>query len=174
MPTLLDLTEEAVTIDSLLEQLGGEIPTEEIERSIDTVLDDLEGRIEQKLDSYAGLIEEYAAVARARREHAKKLEDSARVIDNKAEVLKARLKYFFERTGRTRPVVGQRYTVSVVKNGGKLPLKLHCDPEQMPEQFRRAVTSYKADTDAIRAALEGGEQLVFAELGERGTRLQIK
>jgi hypothetical protein len=174
MSTLFELTEESVTIDSLLEQLGGEIPNEETERAIDAVLADLEVRTEQKMDAYAGLIEEYAAVARARREHAKKLEESARRIENKADVLKGRLLHFFERTGRTRPVVGSPYTVAVATNGGKLPLKLHCQPEQLPEEYRREVTTYKADQDAIRAALEAGTPLVFAELGERGKSLRIK
>lgn len=43
---------------------------------------------------------------------------------------------------------------------------------QLPEQFQRV--SIEADTKAIREALEAGQQLPFAHLGDRGSSLRIK
>lgn len=43
---------------------------------------------------------------------------------------------------------------------------------QLPEQFQKV--SIDADTAAIRAALEAGESLEWARLGERGSSMRIK
>lgn len=50
---------------------------------------------------------------------------------------------------------------------------MSCDPEQLPEEYRVTLVSYRPDQEAIRAALERGERLVFAALGERGKSLRI-
>jgi len=46
------------------------------------------------------------------------------------------------------------------------------DPKTLPERFQKITV--EANSPAIREALESGEKLEFAELGERGTSLRIK
>ena len=47
-------------------------------------------------------------------------------------------------------------------------------PEDMPEEYRIQNVTYKADDAAIRAALDAGQELPFAKLGERGTHLRVR
>jgi hypothetical protein len=63
------------------------------------------------------------------------------------------------------------HRIKVVKNGGKLPLSI--DEGCVPEEYIKKVVVESPDKEKIRAALESGEVLPFASLGERGTHLKI-
>jgi len=93
--------------------------------------------------------------------------------ENRAKFLKDRLKWFFE-THSIRTVETARYRLSLARNGGKAPLILKDGvlPTELPNHFQRV--SIDPDTTAIREALERGEQLDFAQLGDRGTSIRIK
>lgn len=125
-----------------------------------------------KLDNYGALISELEARSLARTEEAKRLQTLAKTDSNKAKRLKERLKFFFEQHGYGK-IETDRYRFSLVKNGGKSPVVLNddYDPCDMPEEFTRL--ERMADLAAIREALEAGEELEFAALGERGTSLRI-
>ena len=73
-------------------------------------------------------------------------------------------------TGRKE--AGGLLKAKIQKNGGMLPLILSEAPERLPEAFRRV--SYEADNEAIRKALDEGQELDFASYGERGESLRIK
>ncbi len=119
------------------------------------------------------LIAEMSARAEVRKAEAKRLSELAAVDEKRARLLKERLKWFFE-THNLKAVETARYRLSVAKNGGKAPLILNdgITPTQLPERFVKV--SIDPDTTAIREALEAGEQLDFATLGDRGTSLRIK
>jgi hypothetical protein len=97
----------------------------------------------------------------------------AQADENRAKLLKQRLQWFFE-THNLKSVETARYKLSLAKNGGKAPLILdeNVPATQLPERFRRV--SIDADIIAIRQALEAGEQLGFAQLGDRGQSLRIR
>jgi hypothetical protein len=171
--TLFDLTSEMIEIDNLLEESGGDVSDPELEAAIDRVLDENTGALKTKLDAYVTLIAEYESRAEFLASEAKRLAALAKAKESHAEHLRARLKQFFERTGKEKFETGH-FVISLRKSGGKLPLKLHCDPELLPEDYRLTLTTYKANQEAIRAALESGESLVFAELAERGKSLCIR
>ena len=128
---------------------------------------------DRKLDGYAALITEMTARAEIRKAEAKRLTELAAADESRARLLKDRLKWFFE-LHQLKTVQTNRYKLSVAKNGGKAPLILDesVPVTQLPEQFQRV--SIDPDTLAIREALERGEKLGFAQLGERGTSLRIK
>ena len=128
---------------------------------------------DRKLDNYAALISEITARAELRKSEARRLMELAQVDENRAKLLKDRLKAFFE-VHSLKTVETARYKLSLAKNGGKQPLILDdsIPVTQLPEQFQRV--SVDPDTAAIRSALERGELLEFAQLGERGTSLRIK
>ena len=60
---------------------------------------------------------------------------------------------------------------SITKNGGKLPIVLTVDPKDLPFDFQRV--KIEANSDAIRDALEHGQEVPGAELGERGEHIKI-
>jgi hypothetical protein len=113
------------------------------------------------------------ARAEVRKAEAKRLMALAAADEQRARLLKERLKWFFETHG-LHTVETARYRLSLSKNGGKAPLILKDEiaPEELPECFQQV--SVAPNTAAIRAALEAGEVLDFAQLGDRGTSLKIK
>ena len=125
-----------------------------------------------KLDNYGALVFELEARSVARAEEAKRLQSLAKTDSNKAKRLRDRLKFFFEQYGYGK-IETDRYRFSLAKNGGKAPVILNddYDARDLPEWFTKP--EIKPDLDAIRIALESGEQLEFAALGERGTSLRI-
>lgn len=82
------------------------------------------------------------------------------------------------------PYQGQLGRLALQKNGGVLPLALSFDDRVLTsetidthgidERFYRMTVTYSLDTEAIRVALEAGEKLAWAMLGERGQHLRIK
>ena len=67
-----------------------------------------------------------------------------------------------------------RYKLSLQRNGGKAPLILdeNLAVTQLPEHFKRVTID--ADPTAIRLALERGEKLEWAQLGESGVSMRIR
>ena len=68
----------------------------------------------------------------------------------------------------------ERFRVSIAKNGGKAPLDIRVGPDELPEWAITRKTIVETNKDAIRARLESGEALSFANIMERGSRLVIK
>jgi len=171
--SLYELTTEALAIESLLDQLGGEIPDGEIEGAIDALLADNSRRLDDKLDAYAALITSVKVRAVFRHQEAKRLGQLAHLDQVKAEKLLERLKLYFERTGEGK-VETPRFSISLVSNGGKRPLLLDeaLDPATLPAELRRH--RYEADRERIRQMLEAGAAYSFARLGERGSSIRIK
>lgn len=88
------------------------------------------------------------------------------------EFLKGRLKTHLEATEQQK-LRTKRFNIAVCANGGKAPLRFdNTPPEQMPERFKRVTV--EPDREAIRTALEAGEELSFAYLAERESHLRIK
>lgn len=98
--------------------------------------------------------------------HFQKLaEREQRVADTVTQMVKDSLVAVNRQKVRTT-----RFHPRICKNGGKAPV-VHDDtaPEKLPERF----TIKERNNSEIRAALEAGEKLSFAQLGERGTHLRI-
>ena len=67
----------------------------------------------------------------------------------------------------------KRFNISINGNGGKQPLRFdNTAPGDLPTRFQRTII--EPDKDAIRAALEAGEEISFAYLAERENHLRIK
>lgn len=165
---LYQLTQEMIELDVLLE--SAEDPDDPavfdaIQRALA-----LQDERERKVDAYCCLIAEISARAVARKAEAKRLSENASRQENKVKALKRRLLESFEALGIGK-LETERFTVSAVKNGGKVPLQIEPFAE-IPEEFQRITIS--PDNDKIRAALEAGDDLPFAQLGERGKHMRIK
>lgn len=172
MSTLYKLTCDYQEFDDLLAECGGDISDPLVEAALDRHLAGLAENRSEKVGNYLALIREKQARAQARADEAKRLQESARREEKQAEALLKRLQTAFEAAGWDK-VETRLGTVSLVKNGGKRPVVISAD--MRPEDaagFRRVTVDF--DKEAIRAALEAGELLGWAELGERGKSLRIR
>lgn len=172
---LFEITDDLLKLNDLLDEVEGDVSRfGEMEPAITAYMDSLAGEEAAKLDAYVNLIrqlESEAAVAKAEAEqYAKK----AKTRESRAAWLKERLKMHMEQTGQGKVDTERGRTVTIQRNGGKLPVTVNdsVDLNAIPLWCVKIVRS--VDTDAVRSALERGEALDFARLGERGTHLRIK
>ena len=170
MKTLFDISQELLLLELQLEEAEGEMND-----ALEEWFDQLNEEKEQKLDNYAALIRELEARSYARTEEAKRLKELADADKKKAERLKARLKAFFMDT-QLQKIETDRFKLSIRKNGGVTPLIFdeHLEVAALPDAYRVDTVIHKANTEAIRSALDNGEELPFVKYGERGTSLSIK
>ena len=107
------------------------------------------------------------------KQEAKRLADRARVDSNRAASLKQMLQEFFA-CHDLKTVETARYKLTLASNGGKAPLIVDEDygTTAIPDELCKVTR--EPDTAAIRAALEAGEELPFARVGERGQSMRIK
>jgi hypothetical protein len=175
MATLFEISKTITELESQLDDLADQ--PQEQQTVIEAWLKELEAETreerDRKLDNYAALIGELQARAEARKQEADRLLQRAKTDQNKAENLKRMLQWFFE-AHDLKKVETARYQLALTKHGGKPPLEIKPDlcPEDLPPQFQRV--KVEVDTAAIRTALEAGEMLDFARLGERGQSIRIK
>ena len=171
MDTLMELTED---YQALMEYADSTDPDDQ-QCFLDT-LEGLKGAINLKFDAY------HAVMCQ--------VDGQIDVLDREIKLLTARKKALVEnrkrmdgalievidRIGDTDKKTGKKYIqtdlhkYSIVNNGGVVPLVV--DEEQVPDAYKKVIL--ETDNQKIRDALEKGEELTFAHLGERGRRLSIK
>ena len=168
--SLFNISEDLEKLNTLLDEVGDDAEQQEL---IQQWFETLGEERDRKLDGYAALISEMQARADVRKAEAKRMQELATTDENRARLLKARLKTFFE-THDIKTIETPRYKLTLAKNGGRAPLILdeNLAVTSLPEHFQKV--SIDADTAAIREALEKGESLEWARLGERGTSMRIK
>ena len=168
--TLFNISDDLQHLNDLLDDCGDDAQQQQM---VNDWLEQLGNERDCHLDNYSALVVEMATRAAARKAEAQRLMELVAADENKARLLRDRLKWFFE-THDLKTVDTARYRLSVAKNGGKAPLILDesVPVTKLPEQYQKV--SIDANTAAIREALEAGEVLQFAHLGERGTSLRIK
>ena len=160
---LYELTDELIQLQEMM--------SEECEEQVllDTI-EAVEGEFDAKIEGYCKVIKNLEADAKALKEESKRLSARQKSIENNISRMKNAMQTALIQTGRKE--AGGLLKAKIQKNGGMLPLILSEAPERLPEAFRRV--SYEADNEAIRKALDEGQELDFAEYGERGESLRIK
>lgn len=151
------------------EQLLSMLYDEDVDEQM--ILDTLEGKegeIEDKADNYAKIIKELEAKKNARKEEAKRLTESAKIFENRVNILKQSLFNIMKSIGKTK-FTTNLFSFNIAKNGGKQALTIN---GEVPEEYTKIIT--ENDTDKIRQALEEGKELSFAHLEPRGESLRIK
>ena len=168
--TLFGISHDLEKLNDLLDESNDDAEQQQL---IAQWFETLGDERDRKLDGYAALITEMLARAEVRKAEAKRLTELAASDENRAKLLRDRLKWFFQ-AHNLKSINTARYRLLVATNGGKQPLIIDesVPVTQLPEQFQRV--SIDPDTAAIRDALERGEKLGFAQLAERGTSLRIK
>jgi len=172
--SIYDLLEQNAQIENVLTQIeSGDIDAEGADQALYDALIATDEAIATKLERYAKLVRSREALAKARSEEAKHLAERAKVAENEAARLKKVMKMALEALKLTKVDAGI-FTVAIQANGGVTPLNVDLAPEELPEAYRTAKTVYSANQEAIRAALDKGEELPFARYGERGNSLRIR
>lgn len=174
MNSLYQLNENLAALEQLLEEAGGDITEGTQGESLEKWMEEYEWQMRDKVDGYGGFIANMTADIEAIQAETKRLSDRARVFVNRIERLKAMAKLAMEMRG-VRKLEGQKFTISIQKNGGKDPIELLVeDPTKYPDQFVKIVRN--PDKEALRVALEeeDPEAAKFARLGERGESVRIR
>lgn len=122
-------------------------------------------------DDFCKIIREMDLDADKRISEGKRLIESGQEMLSRANGLKEYLKDSMIMTDNTK-IKTDLFTLSVCKNGGKTPIEV--DDENVPQEYKQEVVTYKVDSNKIREKLEEGQKLTFARFRERGTHLRIK
>ena len=93
------------------------------EQMVLDTLESIEGDIEDKADNYAKIMKELETKAKARKEEAQRLSESAKVFENRVKALKSNLFNAMKETGKTR-FATNLFSFSIAKNGGKQALTM--------------------------------------------------
>ena len=160
---LYELTDELIQLQDMM--------SEECEEQVllDTI-EAVEGEFDAKIEGYCKVIKNLEADAKALKEEAKRLSARQKSIENNISRMKNAMTEALRQTGKKE--AGGLLKAKIQKNGGMLPLIVTEPSESLPDAFRKV--SYEADNDAIRKALDEGQELRFASYGERGESLRIK
>ena len=143
----------------------------ELDPVLDKLLQELEGKIEDKVESYCRIIRELELTAKARAEEAARIKELSERDSNAAKQMKSRLQYFFS-LQNLKKLETKSFRLSVCANGGHQPIEVSCDPSELPEQFQKVTVS--ANNEAIREALTMGTTLTGCKLLPRGEHIRIK
>ena len=164
MASIFDLTDEMQHLMMLAETDDGEISYELAE-----ALGKTEAEFNTKVESWLHVIGELEAVADARKAEADRIKSLSTTSRNAAERMKTILLHTLQKLGLQK-VETTRYKVRW-QRAGKSPLLIG-NPDLIPDSFCNLVRH--PDKEAIREALERGEQLGFATLGDKTAFLVIK
>jgi hypothetical protein len=173
MSTLYEINHDINDLENQLEELDLNNASQEEHNAFIERWLCLEGQLHSKLDNYGIFIRELEARAEVRKAEAKRLQERATVDENKAKALKESLLYVF--TARDlKKIETKRFSFSRAKNGGKAPIILdeQIPISEIPTEYQTVIVQISKET--IRKALESGQELPFARLGERGENIRIK
>ena len=160
---LYELTEEYANLEDWFED-------EELdEETLLDTLEGVEGEYNDKMEAYCKVIKNYESLAKAKKDEAKNLSNQAKTLENKVSWMKHTMYESMKATGK-KEAGGDILSAKIVKKGGVTPLEI--DEENVPITYQKAV--YSVDKEAIRKALDDGQELDFAHFGERGEYLKIK
>ena len=171
MSSLYGITQNLSYLDHAITQaIEDDTPYDDISAMLAEHLS-TEADFQQKVEAYCSYIADLQALADARAAEAKRIAALAQATASKAQTLKDALKHSLTVLSRNK-VETDRFSVRVQRAGGKVPLIL--DETAVPGEWTTSKVVVSPDKEKIRAALEAGECLEFASLGERGNVLIIR
>jgi hypothetical protein len=175
MPSLFDIGTELQALDQLLDERGGDISDTDVEAAVTQWFEQLAHDESRKLDNYYGLIRQLEGEAEVAKSEANTFRQKAQTRERRIAWLKSLLLTHLQRTNRTKVSTATGRTIALQANGGKLPLAVNWDLIDLDEIDPKFVTiKRELNQDAVRAALESGEEFIYAMIQERGQHLRIK
>ena len=168
--TLLDISDDMVALNDLICESDGDVSS--WENTLDEWITDLKTNMSGKVDNYAALITMIQGRIKFRQEEAERLKARALTDENAVVFLKKRLLDAFK-LHQIGKLETDRFRVSLAKNGGLLPL-LIANPNLVPKDYVRTLTTESVDKEKVRQALTNGQKVEGCELLERGEHINIK
>ncbi len=168
MATMFELT---ATLRQLLELAGSDDPDEQ--QAFADTLEAVSGEIGVKADSYKYVMDQLEGQAQKCKEAAQYLSDkAARIAENEKRIKETIMQVIEQMPADAKGkkcIQGDTYKFTIVKNGGKQPMKVDGD---VPDNYMKII--FTPDNDKIRKELEAGKPLPFAHLEERGVHLNVR
>ena len=168
MGNLRQISEEYLELSNML--LDDDIDDDLIQAIIDT-LEAKSGEFELKAENYAKILGNLEDDIESSKKEEKRLSSRRKILENRYKWLKDILFNGMKITGKTDFSSGN-YKFKICKNGGKLPIELKVDVNELPNEL--VTISKKANNDAIREYIEKTGDVTYATFGERGESLRIK
>lgn len=164
---LYDITTDLLTLQDMLEE-----DVTDDQALLDT-FEAVQGEYEIKLESYCKVIKNLEAHVSVLKEESDRLTNKRKTIENNIDRLKKAI-YESMKATNTNKVNGTLFSLSIQKNGGKLPVIVapDIDTSKLPDNL--VIVTEKPSIDAIRDLLEAGKKVEGFTLGERGESLRIK
>ena len=162
--TLYELRAEYMELLALLED-----PDTDPQVIADT-MEGIQGELDIKCDSYVVVIKNLESQVEMIDAELIRLEKNKSALTNNIKRMKSAVLDTIQMTG-SRKMVTDHFKLSIVKNGGKQPMEVD-EIEKIPQDY--LTMKPVANMEKIRQELEGGSQLDFARLKERGEHLSIR
>lgn len=168
MAALYEMTGDIIDLYHMAEE---DDDFQQFKQEFKDTMEGLEGEFDDKAAQIGRFIRSLDADAKSLKEESDHLIRKQKAIENRSKWMREYLFNNMQAIGKTQS--GDAVTtIRIQKNGGKIPLILDSDVENIPPEYQKI--TYSADNDKIREALDEGKQLPFAHFGERGESLRIK
>ena len=141
------------------------------DEELKALFEQIDDDIEVKADNYAKLIRNFEADVSGLDGEIKRLTDRKTALKNNISRMKENLMYGMKETGKTK-FKTELFSFGVAKNGGKAPLIIDVETDELPDELK--TISVSANNDAIRKYIEDTGDLSFAHIGDRGEHLSIR
>jgi hypothetical protein len=172
--TLFAIGADLLALDALLDECGGDVSDPKVEAAVEAWHAELAADEAAKLDGWVGWVEPLEREAKAARAEAAEFAARAQARERAAAAAKARMLDHLLATGRTKAVTASGRTISAQQNGGLPPVVIDPDADPATAADRLCQVHRRIDPASVRLALQAGETLPFARLGERGFQLRIR
>lgn len=166
---LFDLTQNQQALHDLLCEIGGDVTDEQVEATINEWIGEMAANEQDTLQRLGVVIKRLIGDAATAKEEAQRLAQLAKVRENGAERLKARVLEYMQRRG-TKRIDTPLYIFRVQRNG-QAPLDISIPADELPKEFQRV--SVEADKVALRNAIAAGESIPGVVLMDAGEHLRI-
>ena len=164
MSSLYEVTGNILALQEMLES-----PIDDEDILKDT-LEAVQGEYEAKIEGYCKVIRNIEADIQAIETEVTRLSEKKKVLKNNIDRLKKAMFDSMKATN-TPKVKGSVFTVTIQRNGGKLPVIVDVETAYLPKELVKVVES--PDLEAIAKLIDSGNTQ-YAHYGERGESLRIK
>lgn len=163
---LYELTGDMLKLQQFLET--GEVVDKEL---LNDVLADTTADYEEKIENCAKVYKNLTADVNEIDTEIKRLTARKKALETNADNLKIRM-YDSMKATNTPKVKGKLFTVSIQKNGGKVPVIVDVSTDKLPDELVKI--EEKPDLTAIAAYIDAHPETTLAHYGEQGESLRIK
>ena len=162
--SIFELTDQYLNLSNALEFTYDD-------QAVKEAFDSITGKIEEKADAYAYMVNEYSGKIERIEQEVARLNDLKAVYNMAKQRLKDNLKESMMITGLNR-IKTDLHSFSICKAGGKQSIRLSVPEDKLPEEYR--VYYFKPDYEKLRKAIVEDGDVTYADLEPRKDIIRIK